>query len=319
MIKRLIYTLLLVFGTSSYAQFAGPVGSLNTTAIPADSSAFVAWATQCDVQRGWLDISDKSLLKTTLGLPKDALGKSEGFIVSLGDAGVATLQFDKPIYNGPSWDFAVFENAFSDYFLELAFVEVSSDGITFVRFPATCNQSDSLQNGPFDETGRPDLINNLAGKYRGGYGTPFDLEELKDSAAGLNIFRITHVRIIDCVGSVSGSFASYDQNGNAINDPFPTPFSSGGFDLDAVGVIHTTASTNEPLSQNQLWPNPAQNTLHFSKPISQLEIFSSSGQAVFLSTKQGQQYSISSLKNGVYMYKIHENGHSRSGKLMIQR
>ena len=318
MIKGLFYTLLLGFGTCIYAQFAGPVGSSNSTAIPADSSAFVAWATQCDVQRGWLDISDKSLLKTTLGLPKDALGKAEGFIVSLGDAGVATLQFAKPIYNGPSWDFAVFENAFSDYFLELAFVEVSSDGITFVRFPATCNQSDTLQNGPFDERGRPDLINNLAGKYRGGYGTPFDLEELKDSV-GLNISRITHVRIIDCVGSVSRLFASYDRNGNAINDPFPTPFSSGGFDLDAVGVIHTTASTSEPIRQSQLWPNPAQNTLHFSKPISQLEIFSTSGQAVFLSTKQGQHYPINSLKNGVYIYKVQENGRSYSGKLMIQR
>ena len=39
--------------------------------------------------------------------------------------------------NGNSWDFCVFENAFNDSFLELGFVEVSSNGNDFYRFPST--------------------------------------------------------------------------------------------------------------------------------------------------------------------------------------
>jgi hypothetical protein len=34
------------------------------------------------------------------------------------------------------------------------------------------------------------------------------------------------------------NYASCDSQGHQINDPWPTPFPTGGFDLDAVGVIH---------------------------------------------------------------------------------
>ena len=33
-------------------------------------------------------------------------------------------------------------------------------------------------------------------------------------------------------------YASSDVNSHQINDPWPTPFDTGGFDLDAVGVIN---------------------------------------------------------------------------------
>ena len=46
--------------------------------------------------------------------------------------------------NGNSWDFCVFENAFNDSFLELGFVEVSSNGNDFYRFPSTSFTQDSL-------------------------------------------------------------------------------------------------------------------------------------------------------------------------------
>ena len=36
----------------------------------------------------------------------------------VGDGGSAILTFDTPIANGPGFDFAVFENGFSDTFLE---------------------------------------------------------------------------------------------------------------------------------------------------------------------------------------------------------
>ena len=66
-------------------------------------------------------------------------------------------------------------------------------------------------------------IYNLAGKYRAQFGTPFDLEELT-GITGLDVNNVTHVKIIDVVGSLNESYASYDSQGNIINDPFPTPF-----------------------------------------------------------------------------------------------
>jgi hypothetical protein len=69
-------------------------------------------------------------------------------------------------------------------------------------------------------------------------GTPFDLDELSGVSALLNIDAVTHVRIIDVVGSLNDLYASRDSLGNKINDPWSTPFASSGFDLDAVGVIH---------------------------------------------------------------------------------
>jgi hypothetical protein len=45
-------------------------------------------------------------------------------------------------------------------------------------------------------------IHNLAGKHLKGYGTQFDLEELKDVSAVLDVNSVTHIRIIDVVGFV---------------------------------------------------------------------------------------------------------------------
>ncbi len=83
-----------------------------------------------------------------------------------------------------------------------------------------------------------------AGKHLQGTGTPFDLRALAGTP-GLDTRRVTHVRLVDVVGD--GSVA--DDYGNPIYDPFPT-FGSGGFDLDAVGVMHPliviSTGTNSP-------------------------------------------------------------------------
>jgi hypothetical protein len=70
-----------------------------------------------------------------------------------------------------------------------------------------------------------------------GYGTSFDLSELTGTV-DLNISAITHVRIIDVVGSLDPEYARYDSLGNIINDPWRTPYETGGFDLDAVAVMN---------------------------------------------------------------------------------
>ena len=73
--------------------------------------------------------------------------------------------------------FCCFENSFSDDFLELAFVEVSSNGIDFYRFNSISLTQENVQIETF---GLIDArqIHNLAGKYRGMFGVPFDLSEL---------------------------------------------------------------------------------------------------------------------------------------------
>ena len=106
-----------------------------------------------------------------------AIGTPGNGIVSLGDGGYAVLSFERPIKNGPGWDFAIFENSFSDTFLELGLVEVSSDGLNYFQFESTSLTQDTLQIDAFGSI-NPEMINNLAGKYRATFGTPFDLEEL---------------------------------------------------------------------------------------------------------------------------------------------
>lgn len=224
-----------------------PFGHEN--AIHKDSSIFIAWATQGTVQRGYQSIANPSLGATTVGDETSIIGKAgENGVVSLGDGGYAILQFDKPIRNGAGEDFAVFENGFfvagdTTIFMELAFVEVSSDGNRYVRFPSVSHISVNRQIQDGEGTS-PNLVHNLAGKYVALWGTPFDLEDLKDSA-GINLQAVTHVKIVDVIGSLDNRFAMYDVLGRKVNDPFPTPFASGGFDLDAVGVINqSTAPTS---------------------------------------------------------------------------
>ncbi|MGB3619416.1 MAG: hypothetical protein WBA12_14965, partial [Catalinimonas sp.] len=221
------------------AQFAPPAGRAGSTALFRDSSAVVGWAA---------------------GEAESATGPADGFsVVSLGDGGTATCTFERPITDGPGPDFAVFENGFQDTFLELAFVEVSSDGVRFVRFPATSLTDTTTQVGAFGTLDATKL-DNLAGKYRANWATPFDLAQLRDSA-GLDVTRVTHVRLRDVVGSVDPAYATRDAAGRPVNDPWPTPFPTGGFDLDAVGVLHfiTPTAAGAPVATTttaRLYPNP---------------------------------------------------------------
>ena len=258
-ILRLFLVPALLCAVQLHAQFAPPAGVPGTTAMYKDSSAFVAWASGCTLQRGPMDLSNTSLGPASAGDSSMALGLSgSNAFVSLGDGGTATLTFDNPVYDGPGWDFAVFENSFDGQFLELAFVEVSSDGVNFVRFPATSNTHDTVQKGPFDLLDATKL-NNLAGKYIAFYGTPFDLSELTGSP-GIDLNAIRYVRVVDAVGCILPQYASYDMNGNAINDPWATPFASSGFDLEAVGVIHQLTgirSLQAIVSAITVFPQPA--------------------------------------------------------------
>lgn len=232
--------LLACFGAVALAgPFAPAAGQPGTTALSVDDPCFVAWATGVTVVRGPTDVSNPGAGLASYGTEANALGKAAGtsHVVSLGDGGTATVTFDQPVTDGPGFDFAVFENSFSDTFLELAFVEASSDGVHFFRFPAVSLTQTDAQVGGFG-TLDPTNLHNLAGKYRALYGTPFDLADLAGVSPLLDTGRVTHVRVVDVVGSIADAYATYDSQGHRVNDPWPTPFASGGFDLDAVGVIH---------------------------------------------------------------------------------
>jgi hypothetical protein len=255
----------------AFCQYPPPAGQDGTTAVYRDSTAFVAWATSCTVSLGYIQISDTNIYdqegfnKPTYGVPEDATGKSDFQVISLGDGGWAIVTFNKPIMNGPGPDFAVFENAFNDTFLELGFVEVSTDGTRYVRFPSVSLTQDTIQvpfiGGSVDAT----KINNLAGKYRAAFGTPFDLSDIKDSS-GIDLNNINYVKIIDAVGCIQVPWATYDSQGHKVNDPWPTPFLSSGFDLDAVGVIHlgTGISENHEHELAKVYPVPCHDILNIS-------------------------------------------------------
>lgn len=232
--------------------FVGPHGEgkarlWNGVDFPNNSlnPVFFGWA------GGWQNYvrSDKDL---QFNDPSYALGPVTGDnfdVVSLGDMTAAqitasdlpgriTLTFAKPIANLSGADFVIFENSFvsqfttpdgsqkGKVFAELAYVEVSSDGVNFVRFPsASLSPSAVGSYGTID----PSNVRNLAGKHVNAYGdswgTPFDLSDV-------GLTQITHVRVVDIPGN--GSFL--DAAGRPIFDSWRT-FGSGGFDLEAVGAI----------------------------------------------------------------------------------
>ncbi len=249
--RTFLYSLagLALAGSAHAGPFAPAAGKAGSTALHKDSASIVQWAT------GYRDYSPGSNVDASWKDPAEGLGKAEGSstdVVVLGDGGRITLTFNGYITNGAGADFAVFENSFSDTFLELAFVEVSSNGTDFFRFPNYSFTSSPVSGfGTIDPTN----IDGLAGKYRQGWGTPFDLAVLAGTP-GLDVNQVQYVRLIDVVGNGS-TFDSYPAaygGPHPIYDPYPTTGSSG-FDLDAVGVIHFSAfsTTTPPVPEPSQW------------------------------------------------------------------
>jgi len=294
-----------------WAQFAPAQDKPGTTAMHADSSAFVAWATGCTVERGPMRIDKPENGLASFGADSLALGVPGGTfdVVSLGDGGTATLTFESPLYNGPGPDFAVFENGFANaldpdtWALELGFVEVSSDGENFFRFPAVTYVQTDEQLGNSGSTD-PAQLHNFASKYGAFYGTPFDLDEVEDNEL-LDKNHVTHVRIVDVVGDIDTTYATYDSEGHIVNDPWPTPFESSGFDLDAVGVIHDLAhgvSDNESDAVT-IYPNPVKDKLFVkAENVQSVEIYNLVGQKVVTSNET--TINMSDLIGGIYFVRV---------------
>jgi hypothetical protein len=267
-------------GPYTEAGINGYVGDDWRHAAPSDEDAVIN-----PVFRGWatsiVSYEPAPGLDPQWTDPNKALGPATGEnafgIVSLGDleqyqidagvpAGQITLSFGEPIRDGDGYDFAVFENGLvslkdtgagsiaGQMFAELGYVEVSSNGKDFVRFPSV-----SLTPELVGAYGTLEIshVYNLVGKHPNAdglcMGTPFDLREIAhdpDVVSGVvDVNDINYVRIVDIPGS--GDFddgammqvdpGSWPYWGNYVkNHPIYdawVTFGSGGVDLEAVGVL----------------------------------------------------------------------------------
>lgn len=262
------YTLALLVLSACTPVVAGPFPSYRDYGVSA--AAVVHWAaTIVDYLPTNEVVSIDPFGNGPHDEPVHALGAADGVTVSLGDLnaaaiaegqapGMITVRFDGLLFDGPGSDLAIFENAgrfFDDYnhdfiYAELAFVEVSSDGVHFARFPAT---SLNVEHDPgatdpdFNQLHVPFArdfagvnttnLHHVAGIHPARTGTPFDLSSLSTNLfveqGVVDLDRIAFVRLVDIPGD--GSFL--DNAGTPIYDAWPTIY-SGGFDLDAVAAIH---------------------------------------------------------------------------------
>jgi len=200
--------------------FAPAANQEGTMAVPLDDPRITRWVTSLESYTAGEDV-DVIFQDPSHAVTPATSNALE--VTSLGRGGEIVLEFDPPIVNGAGSDFAVFENSFSHTFLELAFVEVSGDGVSYERFVNSSETASPV--GPFgilDATN----IDGLAGKYIGGYGTPFDLSDLASAPA-----EIRFVRLLDVTGGTSR-----DSDDEIIFDPFPTQ-GSAGFDLSGIAVL----------------------------------------------------------------------------------
>ena len=309
MMRFVILMLFFYLSIPTYAQYAPAAGKVGSNALHKDSIIFISWAENVSVKRGFLDIADTSLGRVTHGEEANAIGKADGAVISLGDGGEAIFTFDIPLANGNGPDFAIFENAFADEFLELAFVEVSSNGVDFVRFPSHSLTQTNLQVGGFDKL-QPENLNNLAGKFRVFFGTPFDLQEL-DTFSIIDINSITHIKVKDVIGSIDTSYARKDAFFNIINDPYPTAFESGGFDLDALGIIHNRENYLGLHDPNKgLICVKSQNPLPLSEELwiefthnSEFKVLDYNGRIIYENTSPANTLQFQFTQKGVYFIK----------------
>ena len=307
-IALLLYTFTYFLGTQ--AQFAPAAGMSGSTAIKADSNCFVAWGTSAIAELGLRDISQPDSGNASVGTEAAVLGNAlKNGVISLGDGGMVSIYFASGIVNQEGFDFAVFENAFNDSFLELAHVEISADGQNYFRFPSISNSPIDKQTEPFGAT-YPENIHNLAGKYRMPFGTPFDISEIDSTQPNFpDVFY--YVRIIDVVGSINPLWGSQDSKGNYINDPWPTPFASSGFDLDAIGVIHPAHTGN--IRKNRLktfiiFPRENKITIQQTPQLPTFQVYDGTGRLRYQheSKTDVSMVELDQLNTGIYYLWAHE-------------
>ncbi|MEZ5979177.1 MAG: hypothetical protein R3F34_13270 [Planctomycetota bacterium] len=191
-------------------------------------------------------------------------------VVTLGIGGSLTLGFDRTITDGPGADFTVFENAIgvqSEAYLtvysEVVFVEVSTNGVDWARFPvdyegpnATTGQYNGMRWGTYarmagDVPTASNVLTNGIDPFDPvvSGGNAFDLRDLEQDpavvAGKVNLRRIHFVRLVDC------------ENGMWVDVEGETIWDNGGLtgsaDIDAVAVLNDTQIVNPHQPETDLW------------------------------------------------------------------
>jgi hypothetical protein len=226
---------------SGPSQISHPIDA----AIPSNSPLFTEWADKIDAARTYFAPRGATTISPT-GV--NSLGDLDATQIAAGDqVGYLTVTFPTGIRNASGDDFAIFENGFAfgspnGLFAELAYVEVSSNGVDFARFPnVSTNVAPVTGSGAFAGFDMSNVY-NLAGKHAGGFGTPFNLDDLLAhplvTGGNVNLANIQYVKLVDIPGN--GSYL--DSQGNPIFDNWLT-VGTGGFDFrlpagQGVGVIN---------------------------------------------------------------------------------
>lgn len=105
-----------------------------------------------------------------------------------------------------------------------------------------------------------------------------------------------------------------------INDPWPTPFPSSGFDLDAVGVIHDIA--HHDVEENEegiiaLYPNPVKDCLTVkAENLQSVEVYNLMGQQVLAATTPVIDFG--SLNQGIYFVRVKADGKTVTERIVKQ-
>ena len=199
------------------------------------------------------------------GVPDNMLGPPTGGglaggsddVYALGVGGEVVLRLDTRAWNGPGTDLLVFENPFLvqgtdwDSFAELLTVEVSSDGVSFARFPTDFEGP----AGPYLQGGNQlgsDLTryNGFAGvmpvaAFPPGIdpldvvaagGDAFDFEQLLDHplvlSGDLDLDNVYYVKLVDVQAGVD-----LDDEGDVIWDSGFPAFASA--DVDGVCAVNS--------------------------------------------------------------------------------
>ncbi|MGD7653754.1 MAG: PEP-CTERM sorting domain-containing protein [Verrucomicrobiales bacterium] len=235
--KQTTYTLTAIAALAStaaggiYSSYSDDPGNAHDAPVSKTDSSIMMWASTV------IDYAPTANVSASYTNPETGygcLGDLTTAEISSGAApGSITVGFDAAITNGTGADFAVFENGFtfgSGLFMELAYVEVSSNGTDFVRFDSiSTNTVPVAGSGGFSSWDTTNVY-NLAGKHASGWGTPFDLDELTGNSlvtAGLvYLDHIQYIRLVDIPGS--GDYT--DSLGNPIYDAYYTT-GSGGYDF----------------------------------------------------------------------------------------
>ena len=202
-------------------------------AIPSASPLFQTWADSIDALRTQFAPRGSTTISNTGVNSLGDLDATE--ITNNVEPGYLTVTFPKALRNGAGADFAVFENGFAfgtpnGLFAEFAYVEVSTDGTNFARFPSIfTNTAPVTGSGAFAGFDVSNVY-NLAGKHASGFGTPFNLDDLTaDPLVLVNLIDLNNIQFVKLV-DIPGNGSFTDSQNNPILDNWLTS-GTGGFDF----------------------------------------------------------------------------------------